>query len=380
MRTSKASVAALTLLVLASCTNAPSVTVTATAPPVNPSALGHLTYDCSILPSEPPLDRSGPLFYLEPFDDGGAGKSRMCAVDWQGKLRREISRGLALRQSADGSRLLVVDYPMVNSGPATYSVIDEEDHVLAQTSAVWQDDAIWADDSRHLCYITDSNGGRGGVASLEMLLPGSPARAVTTIGFTTYLPRQSSGGPAPTPFVAGPRLLACSIRMNRAVVLDPRAGSASIIRLSDGASLMRHAFGHQFFPYGNPPRNETTVVSADGQYLAETVDRASTVPIIDLLTDQVVRVLHVRLVAGFSWDDTLAVVRLDDRVGAVLNWRTGQVTRRLAGAYVWSMPRPDSSDVLVGVPSTRHEFGYDLYVVRASGTAFEVARSVEVVS
>jgi hypothetical protein len=334
-----------------------------------------------VLTTESDPTVASPVFYLEPFDDGGSGKSRMCAVDWDGKLRREIGRGLALRQSPDGRRLLAVDYPIVNDAPATYVVIDDQDKVLAKTSSIWRDEAIWADDSRHLCYIADDNSsGMGGIASLELVMPGDQPRRVSGPGFITYIPMQSNGGPASTPFVSGPHLLACSVAADRAVVLDPETGTVTVFRLSDGASLMRHSFGHHFYPYTNPRGNETLVASIDGRYLADNVDGQSSVPIIDLLSDRTAITIHALLVSGFTWDGSRLVARLDERVIAVIDWQTGRVAKRLTGTYSSSMPRPGSEDVLVGVPSSRHQFGLDLYIVRADGSAFEVARSVEVVS
>jgi hypothetical protein len=369
-------------LVLVTGCNETAPSAKATSPlPVNPSALAHLTYDCSVLAAEADAGLSGPLFYLEPFDDGGSGKSQMCAVGWDGKFRRELARGLALHQSPDGSRLLAVEFPIVNDAPAQYVVVDETNHLLARMSSIWRDEAIWGDDNRHLCYIEDSNtSGRGGVAYLELAVPGGAARRVATVGYITYLPPvPGNGGGAPSAFISGPHLAACSMRADRAVILDPETGNASVFRLSDGSRVLQHSFGHHFYPYTNQRGNETIVASIDGRYLADSVEGDSTVSVIDLLTNKAVS-LHARLVSGFSSDARLVVARLDDSVVGVLDWQSGHVVTRLAGTYAWSAPRPDSEDFLIGVPSTRHQFGFDLYVVRADGTAFEVARSVEVVS
>jgi hypothetical protein len=349
--------------------------------PANPSPLAHLTYDCSIL-ERAPGSGSQPLFYLEPFDDGGSGLTRMCALDWDGKLRREIQRGLAIRQSPDGSRLLAMDYPIVNSAPAAYLIVDGENHVLDRLSTIWRDEAVWADDSRHLCYIEDSNtSGGGGVAYLTERLPGSPSHRAATVGYITFIPPQGSsgGGGAPSPFVAGPHILACSVLSDRAVVLNPETGVLMVLRLSDGVQLGSHPFGRQFYPYGKDRPVEHLLASRDGRYIADNIDGASSVPVLDVLADRVVTRIPAIMLAGFSWDASRAVVRLTDQVIEVIDWQSGRVFRQLAGTYASVRARPDSQDVLVGMPSTRHQFGLDLYIVRGDGSAFEVARSVEII-
>jgi hypothetical protein len=370
--------AIIAALTLSSCTRAD----TSEPAPVNPSPLAHLTYDCSILEAASHEDLQGPLFYLEPFDDGGFGQIRMCVVDWDGKLRRQMGRGLALQQSPDGSRLLAVDSPSVNSGLATYVALDEQNHVLDRLSTIWKDEAVWADDNRHLCYIEDSNpSGQGGLAYLEEQLPGAPPRRVATVGGIAFFPPPASNarGPVPMPFVAGPHLLACSVLADRVVILNPSKGVVTTLRLSDGAKLGSHDFGHLFFPYANPHGAERLVASRDGHYLADNIDGAHDVPIIDLQSDAVALRLAGHLVAGFSWDGGRAVVEVPGQVVQVVEWRSQRVLSRLAGTYPRALDRPDSADILVGMPSTRHQFGLDLYIVRGEGTAFEVARSVEVI-
>jgi hypothetical protein len=121
------------------------------------------------------------------------------------------------------------------------------------------------------------------------------------------------------------------------------------------------------------------VASRDGRYLADNVEGARDVPVIDLVSNAVTVRVAVRAVAGFSWDGARAVVEAKDQVVEVIDWRAHRVIRSLAGTYPHAWARPDSIDLLVGVPSTRHQFGLDLYIVRGDGTAFEVARSVEVI-
>jgi hypothetical protein len=163
------------------------------------------------------------------------------------------------------------------------------------------------------------------------------------------------------------------------VVLNPETGILTAYRLSDGAQLRTHDFHHQFYPYGRSMVSERLVASRDGRYVADNVDGASNVPVLDLGLDSAVTRVDAISVAAFSWDGTRAVVRLNDRIVEVIDWKSGQVVRQLAGTYADARARPDNQDFLVGVPSTRHQFGVDLYIVRGDGTAFEVARSVEII-
>src|SRR2546426_10993071 len=127
------------------------------ASPLNLSPLAHLTYDCAILDGTAKPNAPEALFYLEPYDDGGSGQSRMCALDGDGKFVRQLDRGLAVQQSADGSRLLAVDYPVTGAGPTPYVAVDDRNRVLQRLSSIWNGDAIWADDNRQLCYMEASN-------------------------------------------------------------------------------------------------------------------------------------------------------------------------------------------------------------------------------
>ncbi|HET9849515.1 MAG TPA: hypothetical protein VFR68_13280 [Candidatus Dormibacteraeota bacterium] len=304
----------------------------------------------------------------------------MCALDWNGRLRREIPRGLAIRQSPDGSRLLAIDYPILDGAATTYVIVDAENHLIDRMSSIWREEAVWADDNRHLCYIQDSNSsGRGGVASLTERVPAGPSRRVATVGYITYVPQPSNGGGVPSPFVAGPHILSCSVLTDRALVLNPETGVLTTLRLSDGVQVGTHSFGHQFYPYGKERPAEHLVASRDGRYVADNIDGAASVTVLDVLGDRVIARLPVIMLSGFSWDGTRAVVRLNDQITEVIEWQSGRVVRQLAGTFASALARPDSQDFLVGMPSTRHQFGLDLYIVRGDGTAFQVARSVEII-
>jgi len=166
---------------------------------------------------------------------------------------------------------------------------------------------------------------------------------------------------------------------DRVVIQDLSKGVVSVLRLSDGTELSTYRFGHLFYPYANPVGFDRLVASRDGRYLAENIEGARDVPIIDLISRTIAARVPFRMVGGFSWDATRAVVQLSDQVVAVIDWQSQRVVRQLAGSGAFAWARPESGDLLVGVPSTRHQFGLDLYIVRTDGGAFEVARSVEVI-
>lgn len=366
------------LSVLAGCTTASTPPVAKL--PANPSPLAHLTYDCSVL--APDRGSSGqPLFYLEPFDDGGSGLTRMCALDWNGRLRREIPRGLAIRQSPDGSRLLAIDYPILDGAATTYVIVDAENHLIDRMSSIWREEAVWADDNRHLCYIQDSNSsGRGGVASLTERVPAGPSRRVATVGYITYVPPQPSNrGGVPSPFVAGPHILSCSVLTDRALLLNPETGVLTTLRLSDGVQVGTHSFGHQFYPYGKERPAEHLVASRDGRYVADNIDGAASVTVLDVLGDRVIARLPVIMLSGFSWgwDSSGGSTQRSDHRSYRVAVRTSSPA--VSWNFASALARPDSQDFLAGMPSTRHQFGLDLYIVRGDGTAFQVARSVEII-
>jgi hypothetical protein len=369
------------IVILAACSpTSAAAPRPATSTVVNPAPLAHLTYDCSVL-DHATSSAGDPGIYLEPYDDGGNGQSRMCALDWDGKFLRELGRGLAVQQSPDGSRLLAVDYPNVNGAPAGYVVVDNKNQQLDRLSTVFGNEAIWADDSRHLCYVEDSNpSGQNGLAYLVERIPGAVPRRVATVGAIIYLPPASSNSNvAPSAFIAGPHLLACSVLADRAVLLNPATGILVVVRLSDGAQLHTHAYGHVFYPYNNPNGFEHLVASLDGEYVADVFEGGRQVPIVDVLSDTEVTRLSAKSLAGFSWDSSRAVVERGGQLVEVVEWRSGRVISQLTGTFPYARARPNSADFVVGLPSTRHQFGLDLYIVRGDGTAFEIARSVEVI-
>jgi hypothetical protein len=355
---------------------------------VNPSPLAHLTYDCSVLaPSGPALQ---PVFYLEPFDDGGQNLSRMCAVTWEGQLQGVLPRGLARAQSPDGSRLLVWDYPIslaFNGQNEPLLAIDRGNHVLERYTSVWGREAIWADDNLHFCSIEDTlrEDQIGGVGLLVEHLPGLSTHNVGTVG--PVIPQHRGPEPSPKPGAVGPgpniipgvgpHLLACSLATDRAVVLDTVNGILRVVKLSDGSPLLTHQYGPHFPPRTDPRNFIELVASRDGRYVAEDDPQRTKATIRDLTTGLVVGTVESGAVSAFSWNGD-RVVAGNDAQTAVVDWVNHQTIRRLAGGNSGAFARQGSDDVVVCVPSTRHAFGCDLYVVRGDGDAYEVARSVEV--
>ena len=94
--------------------------------------------------------------------------------------------------------------------------------------------AMWADDSRHLCGLLDPSGSvvAGTREVLEYLTPGAPPRPVTNVG--------AVGGQQ------GSSLVACSAASDRAIVehaVIDHLDEVLVIRLSTGEVLATHQYG-----------------------------------------------------------------------------------------------------------------------------------------
>lgn len=352
----------------------------------NPAPLAHLTYKCSVL-QQAATTAPADLIYMVPYDPS----TPTCAVDWDGRLQKELQRRLPERQSPHGSRLLVIDYPFssaFNGQNEPFLALTPDNFVLARYTTIWGREAMWADDSRHLCYIRDSvrEDLPAGQGLLMVDIPGGESRTVGTIGsISRHLPQAVAGsnhGPAPVAVVKGPQILACSMQANRAVILDEVQGVIKLLQLSDGKQLSSHAYGRSFGAPTDPKDLIVLVASRDGHYVAEQfaadgTPTAHTITIRDLLSEQVVATFASAQVTAFSWDGSRALVEKGGN-SAVVDWRSGRIIRQLAGFPSGGLARPASQDMVVCVPSTRHAFGCDLYIVRESGDAFEMARSVQV--
>ena len=354
---------------------------------MNPSPLAHLTYKCTVLPSSVSSTLTN-LIYVTPYD---VSTNSTCAVDWDGRLQRELPRPLPERQSPDGSRLLIFDFPFTpafNGQNEPLIALTSDDAVLAHYTTIWGREALWADDNRHLCYIRDSvrEDRPAGQGLLIEEIRGVESRMVGTVGAITRvlppIPAGSNHGPAPVPIVKGPHVLACSAKVDRAVILDEVNGVIKVLQLSDGKQLSTHAYGRSFAAPTDPKDAIGLVASRDGHYVAEqfAADGTATphsITIRDLLTQQVVATFESAQVTAFSWDGSRV---LTEKAGnsAIVDWRSQRIIRQLAGFPSGGFARPDSQNMPVCVPSTRHAFGCDLHIVGETGDAFEIARSVEV--
>jgi hypothetical protein len=161
------------------------------------------------------------------------------------------------------------------------------------------------------------------------------------------------------------------------VVLDAVNGILRVVKLSDGSPLLTHQYGTHFLPRTDPRDFIELVASRDGRYVAENVGQRTRATIRDLTTGVVVGTFESGAVSAFTWNGD-RVVAGNDTQTAVVDWFNHRTIRRLAGGNSSAFARQESDDVVVCVPSTRHRFGCDLYVVRGDGDAYEVARSVEV--
>ena len=380
-RTLLALLAAGAPLLLAACTSPVNKAIT------NPSPLPHLTYECAVLQK---AGGGGPtdLIYLTPFD---STNNSTCAVDWDGGLRQQLQRPLPERQSADGARLLVFDFPFssaFNGQNEPFIALTSDGVVLARYTSIWGREAMWADDNRHLCYIRDSvrEDLTAGQGALMMDIPGGESRVVATVGpISRQLPQvtaRTNPGPAPVPIVKGPHILACSIEANRAVILDEVNSVIKVLQISDGKQLSSHVYRHSFRAPTDPKDAIWLVASRDGRYVAEqfAVDgtsKAHPATIRDLASQQTVATFQTAQITAFSWDGSRVLMEKSGN-SAIVDWRSQRVIRQLAGLPSGGLARPSSKDMVVCVPSTRHAFGCDLYIVREAGDAFQIARSVNV--
>ncbi len=353
----------------------------------NPSPLAHLTYKCTVLPSSASAALTD-LIYVTPYD---AAANSTCGVDWGGRLQRELPRPRPERQSPDGSRLLVFDFPIslsFNGQNEPFIALTSDNAVLARYTTIWGREAMWGDDNRHLCYIRDSARADrpSGQGLLMEDIPGTESRTIGVVGAITRIlpqvPAGSNHGPAPVPIVKGPHILACSTKSDRAVILDEVNGIIEVLQLSDGKQMSTHAYGRNFTAPTEPKDAIWLVASRDGHYVAEqfAADGTATphsIAVRDLLTQQVVASFESAQVTAFSWDGSRV---LTEKAGnsAIVEWRSQRIIRQLAGFPSGGFARPDTESMVVCVPSTRHAFGCDLYIVGDAGDAFEIARSVEV--
>jgi hypothetical protein len=293
-----------------------------------------------------------------PFIDPGDPR-QIDAMTWTGQgpgrlTYRLQTAYLAWSSSPDGSRFLSDTAAFDRNGQTVGSV--------SSASKV----VVWADDSRHLCALEAPGPLPEGPTTLQVSRPGDAPRGVAQLG-TIYA--QSA-----------PRVLACSILNDRAVVVQQgpigNALELWVLRLSTGKLLFHTTFS---------PSGPQTFVSAsrDGQLLGVSTVTSSVKGCCGQPDATIVRAsdgapqAHVagRLVRGFSWSGDLAIT--DDQAGGgvpgVIQWRTGRVrwSGPAGSRYQASMSEPGGSRVAIAAssaadPTARVE---DIWIVSANGSS-----------
>jgi hypothetical protein len=277
------------------------------------------------------------VVYVQDPNDVG----HLHGVDWSGRASGELRLTgpvdtAAVRPSPDGSRLAVGDV-----------VFDSSGHRIGTVGVpTVKEQAMWADDSRHLCGILDPSGsimtGTGEV--LEYLTPGALPRRVTTIG--------AIGGQQ------GSSLVACSAAADRAIVAHSvidHVDEVLVIRLSTGEELARHAYGQPpscapSAPLcGAPEEVSSLTASPDGHVVAENYLDGHAV-LHDLASWRVLGRL-ADMVTRFSWDGRRLITVAGTAAqpsGTVREWATGRILLGpvLANSF---LPRPGQPDVMVPV-------------------------------
>ena len=175
-------------------------------------------------------------------------------IDWSGTERGSVRVEGSVLPSPDG-RIALVDFN---------HVVDSRGKNIGAISLPRSEirDAIWADDSKHLCLLGEptSASPEYGARALWLAEPGKSPRWVAAVGQAGSLAGVTS----------------CSITNDRAVVLSdygthlpPPQGNkvlltseVQVISLSSGSLLYQH-------DYSAEPRAILAVSSGDGHYLAE---------------------------------------------------------------------------------------------------------------
>ena len=235
-----------------------------------------------------------PLVYVLDTND----PAEAVAIDWQGHARGSLTMPMnnGLIQAPDGQLFTyyVGDYTWNQLG-----FLDRLGRPIGQHQHYIY--GMWADDNRHSCALYDN------VYTLHwtLVIASADAPQRNVAGFAHDDPTGRSGS----------HLLACSVAHDRAVVADfDSAGitAVSIVRLSDGTLLARHAY--------SAGAAQTIIASADGQYVAETTGSSTAVR---RVADWH-RVGDVKLTgaAAFSGDDSRLL--FTGRSTAIADWRAGK--------------------------------------------------------
>ncbi|MEA2636778.1 MAG: hypothetical protein QOH92_3545 [Chloroflexota bacterium] len=319
--------------------------------------------------SGPPSAGAGPLIWYATVPAAGSHPSTgtQIALDWSGHVAGVLHEsGSGIFQSPDGTRLLTQSGLIDQSGQPLGSLLPDKGG------------PNWADDSRHVCAFGTATGavpsGNQEQGWLYFGAIGSPLHRVAPFG--------SFGGQS------GPAVVACSFLSDRAVVeqlVIMGVSEVRVIKLSTGAVLFQRQYSNQQTPFVR--------ASHDGQYLAEQIASVDTAgaqrngaTLIRRVSDgKLVARLDNQTVDAFSWDGARVVTMPADLAfpdeARLVDWQSGTVLWRLpgppgtnGGERAYALPRPNGTDMVVGIGSQSADGVGQLWLVRADGTATQIAK------
>jgi hypothetical protein len=225
--------------------------------------------------------------------------------------------------SPDGTRLLA------DTSYDEHQVLDLRGKVL--TRDVHAEDAVWADDSRHLCAVQTqilkpSLGPQPARFRFMVIDPGHGTRIVPRSFTGTVAGRGMTEGGGP------PGILHCSVSEDTAFV-----GGLPYQPLVPGAMDLKtgNVTTPRWVRVAHAEKAETAAVSGNGRYTAEAVsaDRRSATQILDTTTGTAVAQIRGEPQA-LSWNGHVVLLYLPGFGGQLrlVNWQTG--------ATLWRGPMP----------------------------------------
>ena len=230
----------------------------------------------------------------------------------------------------------------------------------------------WADDGTSYCLIAPDDGGTTAYGPADSKMPstlqlvkfGLPPRNVAQVGSV----------------VDYPRVIACGVGGDRAVVLRVGAHGAetgySVVELSTGRIVWAHQFNYDVSQW---VLNGLVVASPDGQYVAENTPTTGPGGTATIYGRDGSVLAHVPgVVAAFSWNGSLVVTEPEMLTGPV------SVVRWQDGTAIWAgptgalfelrqvIPEPDGTSLAIGIydpafPLNENDYPVDLYLIGADG-------------
>jgi hypothetical protein len=249
--------------------------------------------------------------------------------------------------SPDGSRFLI--------GTTVYDQSGMQLGSLTIDKAV-----VWADDSRHLCWMAPPAGfagDQGGPGRLMTWQPGEAPREVATLG---RFSGQSTAS-----------VRACSPAADRVVVAQNnvnRVGEVWVVKLSSGAVVM-----HETYP---ADQMMSVVASPSGQFIAESNFTTGSSVVRDTTTGNTMA-LPGRAVLAFSWDGSLAIVFSPPLVEPSAPPQPAQAIFEVrdlrAARTIWTAPAPAPAPA----PAARGLYSSLSALSEPGGTRMLVERSAD---